>query len=423
MKILMTGATGYIGSRLTVLASHQGHDVICASRRRPRDEETPWFHFDLSSDLAPVLPVYTDVVIHLAANTSAAGPTDEQTEVSAARRLIQAAQREQMKFIFVSSQAAHARAPTPYGRTKWHIEQEVLAAGGFVARPGQVYGGELRGLHGTLVSLVGRLPLLPAFLPSPRVQPIHVDDLAESLLRIADRDDLKSGVYCLAAPEPVSFSKFLSEIAKSRLRCKRLFVPFPSLVVGICARVVGTNLQRSLGLNRLQSLLSLPVMETAPDLEMIGVKLRPLSAGLHPSGDDRRRKLLQEGNALLTYLLKRQPDLGLLRRYARAVESLRDGRAIGLPSMFLSVPSTLSLLDEASRRTETAEEFIWRLDAATLLCEASPGGGVRFLGTTQSMPRSFSIIATAMLGEIFWRLTGVVISPFVRSRLFGPKRV
>jgi len=36
-----------------------------------------------------------------------------------------------------------------------------------------------RGLFGTLVKVVRRLPLLPTFLPAPKIQPIHVDDLAE----------------------------------------------------------------------------------------------------------------------------------------------------------------------------------------------------------------------------------------------------
>ena len=41
MKILLTGATGYIGQRLLPVLLHQGYDLICCVRDRNR--------FDVSS--------------------------------------------------------------------------------------------------------------------------------------------------------------------------------------------------------------------------------------------------------------------------------------------------------------------------------------------------------------------------------------
>lgn len=426
MRIVVTGATGYIGTRLTALATRRGYDVVGASRQQPASCIASWLHFDLASTEAVVLPVGTDVVLHLAANTVATNPLDSDVDVAAAQGLIKSAQKAGARFIFVSSQTARTDAPTSYGQTKWRIEQAVLAAGGWVVRPGQVYGGELRGLYGTLVKAAQKLPLMPVFIPSPKVQPIHVDDLAEGLLRIAERGDVQPGVYCLAAPIPISFSAFLAEIAKSRLRCKRVFVPVPVVAINFFAAVIGSAWRSKLGLERLRSLFDLPVMVTTSDLNKVELVLRPLPAGLHPSGDDKRRHLLREGQALLTYILKKQPDSAVLRRYVRAIESLRDCRAFVLPGVFLNYPILLSLLGKTSWLDDTlGTEFMWRLDAATLLAEASPAGAARFLGfgRRHGLLSSLFSMTNALASEAFWRLAQVFASPMLRLGMVRAKGV
>ncbi len=416
MKMLITGATGYIGTYLIEVALKYGHEVVIASRKKPLNFTGTWLFFDLLSNDSFTLPTGTDAVFHLAANTASANFAQEDCEVNAAKKLIISAQKAGAKFIFVSSQAARLDAPTLYGRTKWHIEQKVLSAGAWVVRPGQVYGGQLRGLFGTLVDTVKRLPILPAFIPAPKVQPIHVVDLVMGLLIVAERSDVPTGVYCLAAPEPVMFSKFLGEIAKSRLRCWRIFVPIPVIAINALGELVRTKL----GLERLRSLFDLLIMDTAADLKQLGIVLRPLGAGMHPSGNNRRRYLLREGGALLTYVLKVRPGCAVLRRYVRAVENLRSGESLGLPTIFLNHPVLLSLFVQSSWRDKTiGAEFIWRLDAATMLAESTPIGASRYLGlgSQQGLLKSLTLMTTAVINEIFWRILRVLTFHLIRLSL------
>lgn len=420
MKVMVTGATGYIGTRLTTLASTRGHDVILASRERPSSFAASWLPFDLSSDNSVALPAGTNAVVHLAANTTHTSCLSEEGEVVAARKLIKSAQEAGAKFLFVSSQTARADAPTAYGRIKWRIEQEVLSAGGWVVRPGQVYGGELCGLFGMLVKTVQQLPMLPAFVPAPKIQPIHIDDLAEGLLSIVEHADLPSGIFCLGAPESISFSTFLAEIAKSRLRCWRGCVPVPVAVINAFYFVLGESLRTRLGLERLRSLFDLPVMATKSDLNQLGLVLRPLRSGMHPSGNDRRRCLLREGRALLSYVLKEQPGSAILRRYHRAVEQLRGAQTLGLPNFFLNYPIFMSLLDESVWINKSiADEFLWRLDAATVLAEATPSGAYRFLGIGREhgMLSSLLSITNAVVCEVFWRILRALSFPLIRFTL------
>jgi NADH dehydrogenase len=160
------------------------------------------------------------------------------------------------------------------------------------------------------------------------------------------------------------------------LRRFRAIVPVPAVMV----RVAGT-LTGSAVFKQLMSLFMLMPMRTEADLQRLGIVLRPLPSGMTRSGDTRRRELIREGRAFLIYVLKASPSSAVLRRYVRAVESLRDGRALPLPESVLRLPWGMLLLDTpATRSAPRGDEFFWRLHAAVALGEASMQGAVRFLG-------------------------------------------
>ncbi|WP_018294054.1 NAD-dependent epimerase/dehydratase family protein [Mariprofundus ferrooxydans] len=413
MKIVVTGATGYIGERFIRLALASGHEVVAFCRQPPETVGCDWVSYNLSTSQVPVLPVEADVVFHLATSKFSDGEQDSKQDILAAELLITATQSVGARLFFMSSQTARPDAPTTYGRTKWNIERLILAAGGCVIRPGQVYGGRSRGLFGELLSTIRRMPVLPAFLPAPRIQPIHVDDLTLGLLRMAERVKTPSHVLCLAAPEPVTFTAFLRTIAHVRLRLRRFFLPVPTLFVSAAIRLVG----KQTGLERLNSLFDLPVMDSAPDLQLLELQLRPLYSGMHKAGNIRRRKLLIEGYALLSYVLTVPPTMELLRRYVRSVEMLRGGRVLHLPRLFEWWPALLALIDdECSGGTIWGEEFMWRLDGATILAEATPQGARQFLGLGDhhGSVRSLFGMAYAVLSEVWWRILSMLLAPVAR---------
>ena len=416
MKIGVTGATGYIGNRFVKRALSSGYEIVALSRRCPELHACDWIPYDLSSNQAPVLPMDTDVVLHLATRNSPIGQQHFTHDILAAELLIASTQHVGAKLIFVSSQTARPDAPTAYGRTKWHIEQLVLASGGCVVRPGQVYGGKPFGLFGELLHTVRHLPILPAFLPAPRVQPIHVDDLSLALLRIAERLDISHRVMCLGSIEPVTFTEFLGAIARGRLRLSRTFVPVPSFVVS-----VGISLAiKRLRLERLRSLFDLPAMATKADLLQLGLLLRPLDSGMHPAGDDRRRRLIIEGRAFLSYVLRGQSSKAVLRNYLRVIENLRGGQALDFPKPFVRWPVLLAIIEGGNPiATAWKKEFVWRLDAATVLAEATSFGAKRFLGLGEScgFVASFFGITRAVLAEAGWRLLSLILAPVTRMVL------
>jgi nucleoside-diphosphate-sugar epimerase len=409
MKILITGASGYIGTSLVNLARTHRHEVVAASRH-PLDSTPSWLPFDLHAASSLKIPEGIDAIIHLAVETTKSGD-DGQNEIEAAKALIIVARKIGAKFVFVSSQTAREDAPTSYGRTKWRIEQEVLAANGIIVRLGQVYGGVEKGLFGTLVLLVRRFPILPAFFPPPLIQPIHVDDCTKGLLKFIERDDLVTGVYSLASIDTVSFTELLRSIVNYRVRRHRIFLPIPVRFIRFSTKLFGKKISTKLGLHRLISLFDLVAMDTAVDLEAIGLELRPFDNGMHRSGNDRRRRLFKEGKALLAYVLRAKPGSTLVRRYARSIEELRAGKPLALPPIFLKCPTALALLDDHSFiELQSGSEFGWRVDAATIIAEASVQGVDRFISEV-SKPRTIALtkMFIAISAELFWRLSRPIV--------------
>jgi nucleoside-diphosphate-sugar epimerase len=81
MKLLITGATGFIGSRLTSAALAVGHQVVALVRRDARDLPCEQLRCDLSSSVPLELGDHgIDVVIHLAAALS--GPAESQNQLT-----------------------------------------------------------------------------------------------------------------------------------------------------------------------------------------------------------------------------------------------------------------------------------------------------------------------------------------------------
>jgi uncharacterized protein YbjT (DUF2867 family) len=396
-----------------MIAQLSGHDVVAATRR-PSGTYAEWVFYDLKAPSFE-LPNGVGAVVHLAVDV-VGHQHGSAREVSAAQALIAESRRTGAKLVFVSSQAARPNASTDYGRTKWRIEQEVLAANGWVIRPGQVYGGVEQGLFGMLARLVRRLPVLPAFVPHPFVQPIHVDDCALGLLRFVERNDIPSGVYSLASSEPVSFQDFLSAMSRAWVRRPRLFVPVPVFLIRVLVRLLGATVSERLGLQRLISLFELPRMETMTDLQRIGLELRPLSSGMCRSGFDRRRRLIREGMTLLAYLLKERAGSVLVRRYVRLVEDLRQGEPLSVPSWIHGFPAGWVLLD-GQRRFGIFDdgEFSWRLNAATTVAEASPQGARRFLGESKRIAKPIAVMLMLRAGgaELMWRAVRLIFRPLL----------
>jgi NADH dehydrogenase len=98
-------------------------------------------------------------------------------------------------------------------------------------------------------------------------------------------------------------------------------------------------------------------------------------------------------------------------------EAVRGGEPVSLPAGAIRFPASIALLDSHGLLCAAgAHELIWRLDAATLLAEASPAGARRFLQSRVSYGaiKGALRIANVLGAEALVRTARWLSAPFLR---------
>jgi nucleoside-diphosphate-sugar epimerase len=160
MRILILGATSFIGSHLISYASTQNIEVIALSRNGKTLDGVSQSYSWSFGQLVPTEALKNiDCAIHLAYDfdgESGAKRTIEST-LEIVSQLKEAGIKRQ---IFFSSYSAGEHATSLYGQTKFHIEKAITADSGLIIlRPGLVLGNG--GIYGRIRKWAQRLPFVP----------------------------------------------------------------------------------------------------------------------------------------------------------------------------------------------------------------------------------------------------------------------
>jgi len=241
MKIFVTGATGFIGQRLiSKLAESEENKVKVLSRHSHPDYET--VVCDLQSEIVPDGALNgVDYVFHLAGfahdlrDASKVEELYRAVNVDATVRLAEMAVGTGVKrFLFVSSVKAgsydeeHGSPEGLYGQTKREAELKLLDIGRqsemhvSIVRPSLVYG---EGAKGNLALMRGGIkqgwfPPLPE--TGNRRSMIHVDDLVQALLLVAEDSRANGEIYIAADGKPHSSREIYNAI------CHEIEKPIPN---------------------------------------------------------------------------------------------------------------------------------------------------------------------------------------------------
>jgi len=288
--LLITGATGFIGRRVVEAALAAGFDVRTLSRRdwlgRPwvpvRNRFLGAFPYQVSESAFEGV----HAVIHLANTTgSESDAAARAVNVEGTRVLMEKSEAAEVrKIVYISSQSARPDAVSAYGKTKLEAEG-VLRAGWVpvtVLRPGLVYGRGTRDIFNRMVGIVRKLPVIPLLGGGKAaVQPIHVDDLADAILRCTDPYVFNSRVLNLGAATPITLREFLRKISVALYNKSKLAVTIPlGPIVRAVAIAESMGIKLPVSKNNLQGLQKVEKMETAASLRELGLVLRPLDEGL-----------------------------------------------------------------------------------------------------------------------------------------------
>ena len=239
-RVLVTGASGFIGPSLCRRLQAQGKQVIAVMRRPAAGPWDQAYALTLGRDKVPdELLEGVDSVFHLAgkAHALADGPQAEEeyrlSNLQSTLDLLTAARGHPVRaFVYISSvkamgeggeeiedETTEPNPRTPYGLTKLAAERQLLEGGAIphpvVLRPSLVYGPDPKGYLALLIGAVrgGWFPPLPDVGNGRSM--IHRDDLVEAMLLAAADPRAAGRTYLVADAEPYSTRQIYAAICNA----------------------------------------------------------------------------------------------------------------------------------------------------------------------------------------------------------------
>jgi len=246
MKILLTGATGFIGKNL--LDFLEGHEVYCLVRSREKYEKikrgnTRPVYGDLTtfSGELPEVPV----IIHLAGLIRGKKRQYYKVNEDGMKNLVKRAKQIKClkKFIYVSSQAASGPGTlenpkreneiempvSDYGTSKL-LAEKILKASGLpylILRPVAVYGQGDRDIFFTFQMVKKGIVFLPC--GKRYVNLVNVMDVCGGIMKAVDSEAIND-TFFLSHPRILTYDIFVRTIAE-KMKKKVMIIKVPEALV------------------------------------------------------------------------------------------------------------------------------------------------------------------------------------------------
>ena len=274
MKVLVTGATGFVGTALVSRLVDSGRFGVRAAVRRESGELLAVVEQVVAGNLTPntdwqQVLVGVDAVVHLAArvhvmNDTAADPLSafRQVNVAGTERLARIAATKGVKrFVYISSVKVNGEgcekpftehsipAPEdPYGVSKWEAEQilhrvaEETGLEVVILRPPLVYGPGVKANFLSLFKIVDRgIPLPLAGINNQRSL-IYLENLVDAIIKCIEHPNAANQTFLLSDGQDVSTPELIRMIASAMGKKPRL-APCPPVVLKFLGKLTGKSLE------------------------------------------------------------------------------------------------------------------------------------------------------------------------------------
>ena len=277
-KILVTGASGFVGSFLLDKLLDEGKLEIIALHNRPLTKETLnrygskvcWVELDITSDDLSSVVSGVDAVFHLAAyssigNSSADCQKLEKVNVEGTKRLALISKKSNVRhFIFVSSVAACEAGKeveitefngfhiTPYGKSKKDAEDFLLSISGSgfevtVLRPSALFG---ENHTGSIYELAKKIQQRRFVLFGDGLNPTnfyYIRDFVNMLVAVLGNPKTFGEVF-IAADKAYPLKDFINWVVSNMLEERQVYrIPLwvgrsVGLLFDVVSRLTGKNL-------------------------------------------------------------------------------------------------------------------------------------------------------------------------------------
>ncbi len=245
LRVLVTGADGFIGRHLLPRLVSRGHRVRALVRREPArpSRSAPgieWRIADLT-DRGSLAGVANgcDRVVHLAGSFETVhGVRLGRLHGTGTRNLVWEILKSDVDRIVLVSALGASPAGGEFFRSKFEAEDIVLSCSleHVILRPSVVYG---PGDHFTepVARILKSLPVFPMMGDGTfQLQPLAVEDMVDILTQGVERSDLAGRSVDLAGPERLSFVRIVRILGKTIGRTRPI-LPLPAAFAAPAARV------------------------------------------------------------------------------------------------------------------------------------------------------------------------------------------
>jgi len=293
VKVLVAGASGFVGRRLCPALAEAGHEVIAMTRHPDRYEGvgTP-VHGDVH-DAPSLRPALAGCQAAYYLVHSLGAPDFRSKDAEAAAAFGDATARAGLtRIVYLGGLGDDADILSAHLRSRREVEQ-LLAKGGVpvtVLRAGIIIG---RGSVAWELTrqLVEHLPLMvtPSWV-STRTQPIAVDDAVRYLVGVLTLGDAAGRVFDIGGPEVLRYVTMLQRVAAIRKR-RLAVVPVPLLSPRLSALWLSlvTDVDTATGRALVDSMSNEVVVRDPAIRDLLPFELIPF--------DDAVRQALDEGAA------------------------------------------------------------------------------------------------------------------------------
>lgn len=265
MKILITGANGYIGQRLILSLLSQGHKVVCLVREAYRFDKKKFFNYDGSfylpdgvelksheakpEDLEVItgdlldpnslgnIPEDIDIAYYLVHSMSTKNRNDfDVMEIECARNFSQAIKKTKVQQIIYLSGISNDDNLSRHLSSRKHVE-EVLKESKIpltVLRAAIIIGSGSASFE-IIRDLVEKLPFMvaPKWL-NVRCQPIAVRNVIQYMTGVIGKQECYDKVFDIGGPEILTYKEMLFGYARVR-GLKRWIITLPVLTPRLSA--------------------------------------------------------------------------------------------------------------------------------------------------------------------------------------------
>lgn len=290
MRVLVIGATGYIGGRLVPELLEQGHEVVCGARTPGKLDGRPWrdrvevARVDVDDrGLVEAAARGCDVVYHLV-HAMDGGDDFAERDRRAAEHVRDGAAAAGVRRIVYLGGLGHGADLSPHLRSRQEVGR-VLAAGPVPVtelRAAIIIGSGSASFE-MLRHLVEVLPVMttPRWVDT-RCQPIAVRDVLGHLVAVLDAPATAGRVLEVGGPDVLTYRELMHLYAEVAGLRRRLIVPVPVLTPALSSLWIGLVTPLPTGLARplVESLVNEVVVRDPAAAELLPRHLLPIRDAL-----------------------------------------------------------------------------------------------------------------------------------------------